>query len=389
MIHFLGGNQLTLLQNGVEYFPALEAAIDQAQHQVFLESYIYAHDDAGHRISAALIRAARRGVATHLLVDGYGAQDYPAAALAALRKAGVKALVYRPQISPWRFPRQHLRRLHRKLAVIDQRCAFVGGINIINDSKIPDAPPQYDYAVRVEGPLVGVIRQEAHNLYARLAWAQLRQPRHAQLAPLPAPLPAPETAGQMRAAFLQRSNLRHRRDIERAYLRAIGKAKQAIILANPYFLPGRRFRKALIHAAARGVTVKLLLQGQVEFRVVQYASRALYKQLLAAGIEIFEYQPSILHAKVAVIDRSWATVGSSNIDPTSLFVSREANLVVYDRDFAAALQASLDSAIAHDARQITIDQLRNSVWLSRLLQWLAYGGVRMLAGWVGYGREME
>lgn len=385
MIKFLGGNQLTLLQNGVEFFPALEAAIDQAQHQVFLESYIYAHDDAGQRIAGALMRAVQRGVATHLVIDGYGAQDYPFTAREALRKAGVKVLVYRPQISPWRFPRQHLRRLHRKLAVIDQRYAFVGGINIINDSKTPGAPLQYDYAVRVEGPLVGVIRQQAHSLYARLAWAQLRQPRHTQLAPLP----APETAGQMRAAFVQRSNLRHRRDIERAYLRAIGKAKREIILANPYFLPGRRFRKALIHAAARGVTVKLLLQGQVEFLVVQYASRALYKQLLAAGIEIHEYQPSILHAKVAVIDGRWATVGSSNIDPTSLFVSREANLVAYDHDFAATLQASLDSAIAHDARQITADDFSNGSWLQRILHGLAYSGVRLLAGWVGYGREME
>ena len=107
MIKFLGGNQLTLLQNGVEFFPALEAAIDQAQHQVFLESYIYAHDDAGQRIAGALMRAVQRGVATHLVIDGYGAQDYPFTAREALRKAGVKVLVYRPQISPWRFPRQH------------------------------------------------------------------------------------------------------------------------------------------------------------------------------------------------------------------------------------------------------------------------------------------
>ena len=154
-------------------------------------------------------------------------------------------------------------------------------------------------------------------------------------------------------------------------------------------MPGRRFRKALIHAAARGVKIKLLLQGQVEFRIVQYASRALYKQLLAAGIEIFEYQPSVLHAKVAVIDRCWATVGSSNIDPTSLFVSREANLVAYDRAFAATLQTSLDNAIARDARQIAVEDMRDDSWLQRLLHWLAYGGVRLLADWVGYGREME
>ena len=385
MIKFLGGNQLTLLQNGAEYFPALQAAIDQAQHHVFLETYIYADDDTGQRVADALIRAAQRGVATHLLIDGYGAQAYPATALETLRKAGVSALVYRPHISPWHFPRQHLRRLHRKLAVIDQRYAFVSGINIINDSKTPDMPPQYDYAVRIEGPLVSDTLREVQNLHTRVAWAQLRQPRRIQ----PTALPAPEIAGQMRAAIVLRSNLRHRRDIEHAYLRAIGKAKQEIIRAYPYFLPGRRFRKALVHAAARGVKVKLLLQGQAEFRVVHYASRALYKQLLTAGIEIFEYQPSFLHAKVAVIDGCWATVGSSNIDPTSLFLAREANLVVYDHHFAATLQASLNAAITKDARQITATHFRNGAWWEHILHWLAYSGVRLLAGWVGYGREME
>ena len=384
MIKFLGGNQLTLLQNSTEYFPALEAAIDQAQHHVYLESYIFAHDAAGQRIAAALIRAAQRGVACHLLIDGYGSQNYPPTALEALRQAGVTALIYRPHISPWRFPRQHLRRLHRKLAVIDQRFAFVGGINIIDDAKHPGARTQLDFAVRVSGPLVSTILHEMHTLHTHLAWAQLRRPRHVQAKPLP----EPSRQGNMRAALVLRSNLKHRRDIENVYLSAMGKAQHEIILANPYFLPGRRFRKALLHAAMRGVKVQLLLQGQYEFRLVHYASRALYSQLLAANIEIFEYQPSILHAKVAVIDGHWSTVGSSNIDPTSLFLLREANLVVNDRHFATALHESIRDAITHDAQQITHDYLSQGSWLERSLHGLAYGGVRLLAGWIGYGQEM-
>ena len=138
----------------------------------------------------------------------------------------------------------------------------------------------------------------------------------------------------------------------------------------------------------RGVKVQLLLQGQYEFRLVHYASRALYSQLLAANIEIFEYQPSILHAKVAVIDGQWSTVGSSNIDPTSLFLLREANLVVNDRHFATALHESIRDAITHDAQQITHDYLSQGSWLERSLHGLAYGGVRLLAGWIGYGQEM-
>ena len=384
MLKFLDGNQLTLLHNSTEYFPALEAAIDQAQHHVYLESYIFAYDAAGQRIAAALMRAAQRGVASHLLIDGYGSQNYPPVALEALRQAGVAALIYRPHISPWRFPRQHLRRLHRKLVVVDDQLAFVGGINIVDDAKLPDTPPQFDYAVRVVGPLVAVIQQEMHGLYTRVARAQQHQDR-AENSPQQA---SPSMTGPMRAALALRSNLRHRRDIENAYLLAISKARQEIILANAYFLPGKRFRKALLHAAMRGVKVRLLLQGKFEFRIVHYASRALYHQLLAAGIEIYEYQPSILHAKVAVIDVHWSTVGSSNIDPTSLFLLREANIVIDDQSFAVALQDSLNKAIANDAHAVTADHLRHGSVLHRGLHWLAYSAVRLLAGWVGYGREM-
>lgn len=383
MIRYLAGNQLTLLQNGAEYFPALEAAIDRASSHVYLETYIYADDATGQRIAAALMRAAQRGVATHLIIDGYGAQDYPASALRALRAAGVEVLIYRPQISPWRFRRQRLRRLHRKLAVIDQSIAFVGGINIVNDADAPDAPPQFDFSVSIMGPLVASILQEMRKLHAHMQRIRLRLPDAAS-----APLALPP-AGKMRAAFIQRTNLKHRRDIEHAYLRAIGKARHEIILANPYFLPGRRFRKALLLAAARGVKVKLLLQGRVEFRFVHYATRALYDELLAAGIEIHEYQPSILHAKVAVIDNVWATVGSSNIDPTSLHLSREANVAVFDRAFAASLHASLEAAIQTSSRRMQPLDLARRTWWERLLSRWAYSGVRLLAELVGYGVEMK
>ena len=381
MIKILGGNQLTLLQNGTDYFPALEAAIDQATQHIYLECYIFTNDATGQRIAAALMRAARRGVATYLLIDGYGAQAYPAESLQALRAAGVKALVYRPEISPLRFQRQRLRRLHRKLAVIDQRYAFAGGINIIDDIKTPGMPPRFDYAVRVEGPLVAPMLREVRNMHARVAWTQLQTPRRAPSMPFT----ATEPAGEMRAAFLLRSNLRHRRDIERAYLRAIGNARHEIIIANAYFLPGRRFRNALIHAASRGVRVQLLLQGLSDHRWVHYASRSLYDQLLSAGIEIYEYQSSELHAKVAVIDSDWATVGSSNIDPLSLVLSREANIVVYERAFAQKLETSLQAAIETRGRQITDVDWNSRSRLERLLSRLAFGLVRALAGWVGYG----
>ena len=383
LISYTDGNRITLLQNGADFFPALEAAIDQACSHVYLESYIYADDETGKRIGAALMRAAARGVATHLIIDGFGSQDYPANALQALRAAGVDALIYRRQISPWRFRRQRLRRLHRKLAVIDDRIAFVGGINIINDAIAPGIPPQFDFSVAVEGPLVASVLREMRTLHAHMQRIRLRMPD------IIATCPPPPACGEMRAAFIQRTNLKHRREIEHVYLRAIGRARHEIILANSYFLPGRRFRNALLQAAARGVTVKLLLQGRIEFRFVHYATRALYDELLAAGIEIYEYQPSILHAKVAVIDQIWATVGSSNIDPTSLHFSREANVAVFDRDFATDLHTHLQSAIDTASRRILQSDLKRNKWWERLLSRWAYSGVRMLAEVLGYGVEMK
>lgn len=382
MIEFLGGNKLTLLQNGTDYFPALEAAIDRAENWVYLDTYIFANDATGQLIAAALMRAAQRGVATHLLLDGYGAQAYPAISLQTLREAGVEALIFRPEISPLRFQRQHLRRLHRKLAVIDQQAAFVGGINIIDDIDTHAKPPRFDFSVQIGGPLVGSILHEMRNLHQRVARAQLHTPRAGQDAPA-----SPETAGDTRAAFVLRSSLRHRRDIEQAYLQAIDAAQHEIILANAYFLPGHRFRKALMNAAARGVDVHLLLQGSSDHPWVHYATRGLYAQLLAAGIGIHEYQSGEMHAKAAVIDDHWATVGSSNIDPLSLMLSREANVVVDDQAFAQTLAARLKNAIAKDARQITHVDWRKRAWQKRFLSRVAFSLVRVLASWVGYGME--
>ena len=167
MTELVAGNQLTLLESGREYFPALEAAFDEAQHEIHLETYIYDDDAAGRRVADALMRAARRGVATHLLVDGYGSRTLAAGLIDDLKQAGVKFLVYRPDITPWTFRRQRLRRMHRKLAVVDARIAFVGGINVIDDMHTPrHIPPRVDYAVRIEGPLLEYIHPVVKRLWA-------------------------------------------------------------------------------------------------------------------------------------------------------------------------------------------------------------------------------
>lgn len=381
---FISGNQVTLLQNGEGYFPAIEAAFDRARHEIYLETYIYENDAIGRRIANALKRAALRGINVYVLIDGYGSKNLPRSMLDNLRADGVKALIYRPKISPWTFRRKRLRRMHRKIVVVDREIAFVGGINIIDDTETTsDMPPRYDYAVAVEGPLVDVIRLSARRLWSMMAWRYFPKGTVRRGA-----LPASTSArGHMSAAFLVRDNFRHRRDIEAAYMRAIEHAESEIILAHAYFLPGLDFRHALINAARRGVRVILLLQGRVEYFLQHYATRALYGTLLNAGIEIYEYRRSFLHAKVAVIDGHWATVGSSNIDPFSLLLSREANVIVENEEFGVTLTQSLKHNMRTDGRRILkYNWKQQPAWL-RFMSWLSYGLVRLLMGISGYARE--
>ena len=386
MTQLVAGNRFTLLTGGREYFPALEAAFDAAQSEIHVETYIFDADAAGRRIAQALARAAQRGVATHLLVDGYGSKKLGWRFAARLKKSGVRLLVYRPDIVPWPFQRRRLRRMHRKLVVIDARVAFVGGINVIDDMHTPGhTPPRFDYAVRVEGPLLAEIYPAIKRLWSLVGFTQLGQDWHGR----PALPPDATPRGGQRGAFVIRDNLRHRRDIEDAYLAAIEGARSEVLIASAYFLPGLAFRHALMDAAARGVRVMLLLQARVEYVLMHYASRALYGAFLDAGIEIHEYHRSFLHAKVAVVDGKWATVGSSNIDPLSFLLAREANVVVEDRDFAGDLRARLLDAMATGASLVPRERWQRPALPVRAAIWFAYGVARLSTGFYAYERARE
>ncbi len=391
-MRYVPGNRLTLLTNGEQYFPVLTQEIDAASEEVFLETYIFADDQTGSLIADALARAAARGVRVSLLLDGFGARDFAPRFRQMLSAAGAEVLVFRPRIDPWSLRRGRLRRMHRKLASIDARIAFVSGINVIDDYDTPGhTPPRYDYAVRIEGPLVEEVRAAAARLWAQVSWATFGR-RWRGLAALarrarqPAPdAPDPQPGGK-RAALVVRDSLRHRSDIEEAYLALIADAREEIVLASAYFFPGRRIRQALMHAVGRGVRVLLLLQGRVEYVLLHYASRALYGSLLEGGIEIHEYHRSFLHAKVAVFDRRTASVGSSNIDPFSLLLAREANVFVDDAQFALELRESLEEAIRRGARSVPPQQWKRQPFLLRVRIWIAYGVARLLISLAGHDR---
>lgn len=379
----VAGHQLSLLSNGAEYFPRLVEGINAAQHSIYLETYIFAADQEGRRVADALEQAAQRGVHVHLLLDGFGSAALSTDWIERMRTAGVVVRWFRQELGRFNLRRHRLRRLHRKLVVVDGRLGFVGGINIISDLS-PDTgeAPRLDFAVSVTGPVVHDMHAATLRLWALVSWSQLRKRGDSDALPL-----SLKADTRQKVSFVLRDNLRHRRDIERAYLKAIGQAQHEIILANAYFLPGCKFRRALVNAAARGVRVVLLLQGRVDHWLQHYACRALYGQLLRAGIEIHEYHASYLHAKVAAVDGLWATVGSSNIDPFSLMLAREGNLVVRDAAFATALRARLLESITHGAHSVHVHQWQQMNPLYRLFAWSCYGAVRFLAGLSGYLRS--
>lgn len=382
---FVEGNRITLLRNGSEYFPALESAIDNARHEVHLETYIFEYDATGIRISEALKRAAKRNVTVRLLVDGFGSQNLPKEMIQDLLNAGAQVLIFRKNISPLTLRRNRLRRMHRKLATVDKSIAFVGGINIIDDLNHPEPlPPRFDFAISIEGPLLSKIILAAKHLWMVVALAQFKKDwaRHEKI-----PYSTIQPSGRQLGALVIRDNFRHRHDIEEVYLHAIANARSEIIIANSYFLPGINFRHALSDAARRGLRVVLLLQGKIEYRLQHYATLALYGSLLDAGIEIYEYHKSYLHAKVAVIDQHWSTVGSSNIDPFSLLLAREANVIIDDKSFATQLRICLEEAMAEESTRVLQEKWKNQSWINRLMSWISYYIVRVLRGMVGYDRK--
>ena len=274
--------------------------------------------------------------------------------------------------------------MHRKIAMIDGEIGFVGGINIIDDANTPNhTPPRYDYAVKLSGPLVQELRPVVHRLWQILTWTNFRNRLSCNFPKLAPAGPA----GTHLAALVIRDNLRHRNDIEDAYLDAIDNAREEVIIANAYFFPGAAFRRSLASAAARGVRVTLLLQGRVEYRWLHHATRALYGALLASGVQIIEYHKSFMHAKVAVVDDSWATVGSSNIDPFSFMLSREANIIVRDAAFCAQLRHSLRMAIQDGAAPVHLKEWKQRPMSERFMAWLAFGLGRFALGVLGYPQK--
>jgi cardiolipin synthase len=373
------GNELELLENGEAFFPRVFEAIAAARIEVLVETFIVAEDEVGTRLRDTLAAAAGRGVRVQLVIDGYGSADLSADFLGTLTGAGVTVRWFDPQPRRLGIRVNPFRRLHRKLVLVDGDIAFIGGINFsVEHLRKAGASSKQDYAVRVRGAVAGQVREvmgagppPPWNL-RRWLWRRA----------VPAAPPQDQTA---RAVLVTRDNRAHRQDIERVYRLGIRAARHEIIVANAYFFPGYRLLRDLRAAARRGVAVHLLLQGRSDMRLVQWATGTLYHYLLRGGVHIHEYCERPMHGKVAVIDSVWATVGSSNLDPLSLFLNLEANLVAQDRRFAAKLRHSLARLMREQCKELTAPPAGPSTPLRLALGFASYHAARRLprlAGWL-------
>lgn len=375
------GNRVQLLENGEAYFPAVFEAIGQARREVIIETFILFEDKVGQALHEALLAAARRGVQVDLLVDGFGSADLSSAFVGALTEAGARVRTFDPSVRILGKRFNVLRRMHRKLVVVDGALAFVGGINFSADH-LGDFGPEakQDYAVRVQGPVVRDIHRFARTALAtpacvdlpgwpRAAWARRRQS-------------VQDAVGPAEATFVQRDNLQHRSDIERFYRMAIRRARQQVLIANAYFFPGYRLLRDLRRAAQRGVDVRLILQGEPDVPLARTAASLLYEHLQRAGVRIYEYCERPLHGKVAVVDDEWATVGSSNLDPLSLSLNLEANLVLRDRGFAQELRGRLEHLIERACREVPVPEFPPvPSWWTQLRGFVVFHFLRRFPVW--------
>jgi cardiolipin synthase len=380
---WIAGNDITLLENGEGFFPRVFACIANARREVLIETFILFEDKVGLQLQEALIAAARRGAQVDITVDDWGSPDFSEHFLDSLKAAGVRIHAFNPGSRPFGLRPHLLRRMHRKIVVIDGEIAFVGGINYSADHLADfGAEAKQDYAVEIHGPLVAEIHRFCHTALAegmrhqreKRQWWRWRK----QLRASPGELPH---AGTAAALFVVRDNRRHMDDIERHYRIAIRAARKRIVIANAYFFPGYRFIKELKRAARRGVDVRLILQGQPDMAFVKTAAGMLYHNLLRAGVRIYEYCDRPLHGKVAVMDDEWSTVGSSNLDPMSLAFNLEANVIIRDRGFNTTLAANLEKLMCASCNEITLQALGELKGWPLVRSFLAYHFTRRYPIW--------
>lgn len=370
------GNAVKLLKDGDEFFPQVVRRIRQAKHEIFVETFILANDRVGGLIQKALLKAAKRGVWVSVTADSYGSfyldDDY----IRTLTDAGIIFQIYDPQPKFFDKRPKAFRCLHRKLVVVDGQCAFIGGINLTDEhvTTMSEAAKR-DFAIEVVGPVVRDIR--------RLCQSYVREAKDESWLPQIRVQPHPQADSSCDVAFVSRDNKRNRSEIEKAYVAQIHAAKHRVVIANAYFFPGYRVMRALKKAAKRGVRVDLILQGNPDIPFALPAARCLYETLTKDGVNVHEYIERPLHAKIAVIDDEWSTIGSSNLDPWSLSMNLEANVFVRSKTLNRQIMESMQALMAQ-SRLVQYESVQRRDWWCRVRNTVTYHGLRHLPNLISW-----
>lgn len=355
----LAGNKVQALQNGQAIFPAMLDAIRGARRTITFESYIYWSGAIGREFADALSERARAGVRVHVLLDWLGSQKIDAAMLDEMRRAGVEVELYHP-LSWYHLARLN-NRTHRKLLVVDGTVGFTGGVGIADkwDGHAQDADHWRDSHYRAEGPVVAQMQATFLDNWTKVSGKVLHGPDY---------LPAPRDGGNARAQMFSSSPDGGAESMQLMYLLVVAAATKSIDLASAYFVPDPLTVEALVEAMRRGVRVRVIVPGPIiDTDVVRRASRATWGPLLEAGAQIHEFQPTMYHCKVMIVDDLLVSVGSTNFDMRSFRLNDEANLNVYDPAFAKAQTATFEADLAL-ARRVTLAEWQARPWHEKAIE---------------------
>jgi cardiolipin synthase len=373
--------KITLVHSGEDYFLRARNIILNAQSEIHLQMYIFEVDTTGIETINALKEAATRNVKIHILLDGYGSYSFPNAIIKELIQLGINIRFFSPFFSGNNF--YIGRRLHHKIIVADGTVALIGGINISNNYKgTATEKPWLDYAIQIDNNETAIqLEQLCQNIYFKhKRTKRIKFPTVSYL------------DKNTKVTILQNDWLKRNKEIAMAYVKSIQKAQKEIIIVGCYFLPGRRFTKVLKKAAKRGVKIKLILTGISDIPFMQRATSYLYSSLLQNNIELYEWNTSVLHGKVALVDTKWATIGSFNLNHLSSFGSIETNVAIESTTFAKTLVSDLSNVISQ-CEKITYETIKKkSNHFSIVANWFSYQFVRMtliIITYIPYNRFMN
>jgi cardiolipin synthase A/B len=367
------GNAVELVRGGREYFSLLLQLINNATESIHLQTYIYDDDETGQQVADALKAAAKRKVAVYVLADGYASQILSQHFIDELRSAGIQFRFFEPLLKSRYF--YFGRRMHQKVVVTDARHALVGGINIANRyNDMPDKNAWLDFALYAEGEICREL--------CVLCWKTWNGfPVKMGLTPCEEKIAPAENKDTTSFKIRMRRNdwVRNKNEISETYQQLFRNARSHITILCSYFLPGTIVRGLLSNAVKRGVKIKVITAGPSDVKLAKYAERWLYDWMLRNKIELYEYQPSVLHAKVAVCDSKWLTIGSYNINNVSAYASIELNLEVYKPDLAAEMEEKINTIIQNDCIAITLPgHTRSKNIFKQFIRWFSYQLIRMV-----------